>query len=135
MNNVRTPRSESRADRFLGVRLTQEESERLDVWRAEHGNLSRSDAVRALLAPGRPSGPGTVELPVSLRAKLEEIVEDGWAASEDGALTLVLTLGLSELSKLHGERLPSLRQAARDHATRSRHRRQAGREGGDLLER
>jgi len=132
---VRTPRSETRADRFLGVRLTLEESDRLDTWRAEHGNLSRSDAVRALLAPGRPSGPGAVELPVSLRAKLEEIVEDGWAASEEGALTLVLTLGLEELHKLHVERLPALRQQARAHSEKTRQRRRAGREGGDLLER
>ncbi len=132
---MRTPRSESRADRFLGVRLTEEESERLDAWRVAHGNLSRSDAVRALLAPGRAPGPGAIEVPVSLRAKLQEIVEDGWASSEDGALTLALTLGLQELHKLHAERLPALRQTARGHAERSRERRKAGREGGDLLER
>lgn len=132
---MRTPRSESRADRFLGVRLTQEESERLDAWRSAHGHVSRSDAVRALLAPGRPTEPGAVDVPVSLRAKLEEIVDDGWAASADGALTLVLTLGLAELHRLHVERLPALRSQARDHSEKARQRRKAGREGGDLLER
>ena len=133
---MRTPRSESRASRFLGVRLTDEESDRLDEWRTAHGNASRSEAVRALLRAPEPSpSPSAVELPVSLRAKLEEIVEDGWATSADGALTLVLTLGLGELEQLHAERLPALRKRARDHSDRTRQRRRADREGGDLLER
>ena len=133
---MRTPRSESRADRFLGVRLTPEELERLDQWRIAHGTPSRSEAVRALLgAPDVPRGPGAVELPTSLRAKLEEVVEDGWAASEDGALTLVLTLGLSELERLHGQRLPALRKHAREQSEMTRQRRRVDREGRGLLER
>jgi hypothetical protein len=133
---VRTPRSESKADRFLGVRLTQAELEHLDAWRTAHGNASRSESVRALLrAPDEVAGPGVVAVPVSLRGKLEEIVEDGWAASEDGALTLVLTLGLAELSKLHTDRLPELRKHAREQSTRSRARRRVDREGRGLLER
>jgi len=133
---VRTPRSESKADRFLGVRLTPSELERLDAWRAEHGNASRSESVRALLrAPDEVARSGSVEVPISLRHKLEEIVEDGWAASEDGALTLVLTLGLAELSKLHTDRLPELRKHAREQSSRSRARRRVDREGRDLLER
>lgn len=133
---MRTPRSEARADRFLGVRLTPAELEHLDSWRAAHGNASRSESVRALLrAPDQVAGPGAAEVPVSLRHKLEEIVEDGWAASEDGALTLVLTLGLAELTKLHTDRLPELRRHARDQSTRSRARRRVDREGRELLER
>ena len=133
---MRTPRSDSRADRFLGVRLTSAELDRLDAWRTAHGNPSRSEAVRALLgAPDQVEKPGAVEVPVSLRAKLEEIVEDGWATSEDGALTLVLTLGLGELSKLHTSRLPELRKHAREQSTRTRERRRVDREGRGLLER
>jgi hypothetical protein len=133
---VRSPRSESAADRFLGVRLTSEELERLDNWRADLGTSSRSEAVRALLRKSEPAKvPGSVNVPVSLRAKLEEIVEDGWAASEDGALTLVLTLGFGELARLHAEKLPALRQKAREHSDRSHQRRRADREGRGLLER
>jgi hypothetical protein len=134
---VRTPRAETRADRFLGVRLTSNELDRLDGWRAAHGNLSRSEAVRALLgAPDSAKGAaGATEIPISLRAKLEEIVEDGWAASADGALTLVLTLGLSELERLHAGRLPALRQHAKEQSARSHQRRRADREGRGLLER
>jgi Arc/MetJ-type ribon-helix-helix transcriptional regulator len=133
---VRTPRSESRADKFLGVRLTPEELGHLDTWRASHGNASRSEAVRALLrAPDQVATSRAPELPISLRHKLEEIVEDGWAASEDGALTLVLTLGLTELSKLHLDRLPELRKHARDQSSKSHARRRVDREGRGLLER
>ncbi len=133
---MRTPRSDARADRFLGVRLTTPELELLDQWRASHGNPSRSGAVRAML---RGSETATVtegpQVPVSLRAKLEEIVEDGWAASEDGALTLALTMGLRELHKLHAEELPALHQRAREHSERTRERRRAGSEGRGLLKR
>ncbi len=133
---MRTPRSEARADRFLGVRLTTPELEHLDQWRASHGNPSRSEAVRALLRGSEPAkateGP---RVPVSLRAKLEEIVDDGWAASEDGALTLALTMGLRELHKLHAEELPALHSKAREHAERTRERRRAGSEGRGFLKR
>ncbi|MCI4354885.1 MAG: hypothetical protein L3K06_05915 [Thermoplasmata archaeon] len=133
---MRTPRSDSRADRFLGVRLTQGELERLDAWRVAHGTASRSEAVRALLsAPEKVAGPSALDVPVSLRGKLEEIVEDGWASSVDGALTLVLTMGLGELTKLHTDRLPALRKHARDQSDRTRERRKGDREGRGLLER
>jgi Ribbon-helix-helix protein, copG family len=133
---VRTPRSDTRADRFLGVRLTQSELERLDAWRTAHGNPSRSEAVRALLRGPEPATePSAFDVPISLRAKLEEIVEDGWASSVDGALTLVLTMGLGELSKLHTDRLPALRKHARDQSERTRARRRGDREGRGLLER
>ena len=133
---MRTPRSDSRADRFLGVRLTQSELARLDAWRAAHGNPSRSEAVRALLsAPESVTGPSALDVPISLRSKLEEIVEDGWAPSVDGALTLVLTMGLGELTKLHTDRLPALRKHARDQSDRAHARRRGDREGRGLLER
>jgi len=137
LNIVRTPRSDTRADRFLGVRLTQSELERLDAWRTAHGNRSRSEAVRALLvsAPDSTTEPGAFDVPISLRGKLEEIVEDGWASSVDGALTLVLTMGLGELTKLHTDRLPALRKHARDQSDRTHARRRGDREGRGLLER
>jgi hypothetical protein len=118
------------------VRLTQSELERLDAWRVAQGNPSRSEAVRALLsAPDAAQAPSALDLPISLRGKLEEIVEDGWATSVDGALTLVLTLGLGELTKLHTDRLPELRKHARDQSDRTRARRRGDREGRGLLER
>ena len=133
---MRTPRSQTPAVRFLGVRLTQEELDRLDGWRTAHGNPSRSDAVRALLrAPDPAPAPGAVELPVSLRAQLEELVEDGWATNEAAALTVALTMGLEQVARLHAERLPALKRRAREHADRSDQRRRADREGRGLLER
>lgn len=123
-------------ERFLGVRLTREEVDALDRYGAALGLSNRSDAVRRLV---RDAGEGTtktaLELPTTLHGRLEEAVEDGLASDVDGALTLVVTLGLAELSRLHAERWSALRAAARDASERRRQRRQADREGRGLLER
>lgn len=123
------------ASYFLGVRLTPEEVERLDQFQKSREVATRSDAVRLLVRQSIEVPPEPVEFPVSLRGELEDVVEDGWTRTLDEAVTLVTTLGIQELSRLHGERLPALRRAARETAGRSERRRRADREGRELLDR
>ncbi|MGA7924250.1 MAG: hypothetical protein WCA77_09780 [Thermoplasmata archaeon] len=132
---MRSERSPSSTERFLGVRLTADEVDKLDRFQRAQGLATRSDAVRALVRVAEVARPEGLELPVTLRAQLETIVEDGWASDAEGALTLAVHLGLNELSRLHGERLPALRRAARDVGDRQTRRRRAAREGRGLLER
>ncbi len=133
---MRVPRSSGPATKFVGLRLTSEELERLDTWRTEHGSPSRSHAVRALIgATGPVAGPRGLDLPVTLRSKLETLVDDGYARDVDGALTLVLTMGLDSLHRLHVEQWRELRKAARETSDRSRDRKRVDREGRGLLER
>ncbi|HKV90500.1 MAG TPA: hypothetical protein VJQ43_04790 [Thermoplasmata archaeon] len=131
---MRTARQPARSDHFLGVRLTIEEIEQLDRFRVRSGSSTRSDAVRALVRESEKAGGGATELPVALLAKLEEVVEDGWVSDLSGAVSLLLNLGLSELTRLHADRLPSLRRTARDGADRRKQRRQLDREGRGLLD-
>jgi len=135
LNSVRTVRAQALADQFLGVRLTSEELSALDRFGKSQGLAHRSDAVRYLVKAAEKSPRATPELPVGLITQLDELVEDGWAKDLDGALTLVLTLGLAELSRLHTERLPALKRAARSGAEKRAERRRAEREGRGLLER
>ena len=123
------------ASYFLGVRLTPEEVERLDQFQKARAADTRSDAVRLLVRQSTETAAPTVEFPVSLRGELDDVVEDGWAHTLDEAVTLVATLGLQELARLHGERLPALRRAARETAGRSDRRRRADRQGRELLDR
>jgi len=132
---VRTARELPRSDHFLGVRLTAEEVEQLDRFRTRSGSSTRSDAVRALVRDSEKVGTQASEIPVALLAKLEEVVEDGWVTDLDGAVSLLLTLGLSEFSRLHADRLPKLRQTARDGESRRRDRTQLDRKGRGLLDR
>ncbi len=132
---MRTARAEAPATRFLGVRLTAEEESLLDRFRTDRALASRSEAVRVLVKEAARPRPDGLELPVTLRAKLEELVEEGYARDLDGAVTLVLHLGLVELARTHTERLPSLRGAAREASERSADRRRADREGRGLLRR
>jgi len=132
---VRTARELPRSDHFLGVRLTAEEVEQLDRFRSRSGSSTRSEAVRALVRDSEKVGAGAAEIPVALLAKLEEVVEDGWVLDLDGAVSLLLTLGLSEFTRLHADRIPKLRQAARDGADRRRDRTQLDRKGRGLLDR
>jgi hypothetical protein len=120
---------------FLGVRLTDEELHQLDEFQRSRGIATRSDAVRTLVREAQEKAPAGPTLPLSVQRELEEIVEDGWARSEDEALTLLATFGFQEFSRLHADRIPALRGAAR--ANRERHlaRRKADREGRGLLER
>jgi Arc/MetJ-type ribon-helix-helix transcriptional regulator len=131
---VRSTEPPSQPTQFLGVRLTPEEIDRLDRLQRELESPSRSDAVRALLrAADRISTP-RLELPAAIEAQLDELVDDGWAASRGEALTLTLSLGLSEFAKVQSERMPALHRRAKDLGDRSRSRRDADREGRDLLE-
>ncbi len=118
---------------FLGVRLTTEEASLLERFRVENDLPNRSEAVRALVRGAGGAPAPEVELPVSLRAALEEVVEEGYARDLDGAVTTVLTLGLGELARTHAERLPALRERARSAAGRRRDRKRADREGRGLL--
>ncbi|HEV8050586.1 MAG TPA: ribbon-helix-helix protein, CopG family [Thermoplasmata archaeon] len=132
---MRTARELPRSDHFLGVRLTAEEVEQLDRFRSRSGSATRSEAVRALVRDSEKVGAGASEIPVALLAKLEEVVEDGWVLDLDGAVSLLLTLGLSEFTRLHADRIPKLRQAAREGADRRRDRTQLDRKGRGLLDR
>ncbi|MCI4327297.1 MAG: ribbon-helix-helix domain-containing protein [Thermoplasmata archaeon] len=132
---MRTAHEPPRSDHFLGVRLTAEEVEQLDRFRTRSGSSTRSDAVRALVRDSEKVGTQASEIPVALLAKLEEVVEDGWVTDLDGAVSLLLTLGLSEFSRLHADRLPKLRQTARDGESRRRDRTQLDRKGRGLLDR
>jgi hypothetical protein len=107
----------------------------LDRFSESRQLTTRSDAVRALVRAADRLGRGVPELPVGLQARLEELLEDGYANTMDGALTLVLTYGLDEVVRVHTEGQRALRKSARETAERRRDRRQADREGRGLLER
>ena len=130
---MRTARATAPATRFLGVRLTTEEESLLERYRSDHELPTRSEAVRSLVRHATEPGVATVELPVTLRNELEEIVEDGYARDTGEALALLLHLGLGELVRTHAERFPSLRERARTAAERRAGRRRADREGRGLL--
>jgi len=74
-----------------------------------------------------------VGVPETLRNELEELVEDGYVQDMDGALALVLNLGLGEVGRIHAERIAALRDYARGSAGRRENRRRADREGRGLL--
>lgn len=132
---MRTARTSASVDRFLGVRLTTEELDRLDRFGRSLGTSNRSESVRALLRASEREAPGRAEVPIGLRDEIESLVEDGWAPNWDAALSTVLTLGLREFPKIFAKDLPRLRQRARDQAARRTARRSAAREGEGFLER
>jgi hypothetical protein len=119
--------------RFLGVRLTSEEESLLDRFQHDHELASRSDAVREMLRTAGAAAPAGPDLPATIRSELEELVEDGYARDVTGALVLVATLGLGELSRTHTEQRRALRDHARASRDRSDARRRADREGRGLL--
>lgn len=133
LNIVRTARAEAPATRFLGVRLTVEEESLLEQFRSTNELPNRSEAVRALVRRATDAHPAEIPVPTTLRNELEEIVEDGYTRDLDSAVTLVLTLGLGELGRIHAERLAALRDHARSSAGRREGRRRADREGRGLL--
>jgi hypothetical protein len=135
VKRVRSATPTTSTSYFLGVRLTPEEVERLDQFQKVREVANRSEAVRLLVRQSITPSPAPLEFPASLQGVLEDVVEDGWARTIDEAVTLVATLGLQELSRLHSERLPALRRAARETAGRSERRRRADREGRELLDR
>ena len=133
LNAVRTARADAPAIRFLGVRLTLEEESLLEQFRSTNELPNRSEAVRALVRGATDARPAEVSVPTTLRNEIEELVEDGYARDLDSAVTLVLTLGLGELGRIHAERLAALREHARTSAGRREGRRRADREGRGLL--
>ena len=133
---MRTARAEAPATHFLGVRLTAEEESLLERFRTEHDLPNRSAAVRELVRKGAEAAvPSAIELPATLRAELEELVEDGYARDVDSAAALALTLGIRELALTHAERVSALRGHARSVHERREGRRRAEREGRGLLRR
>ena len=130
---MRNARDQAPATHFLGVRLSAEEESLLEQFRTANELSNRSEAVRALVRGAGGAPVDSVELPVTLRAELEEIVEDGYARDLDGAIAIVLNLGLGELVRTHAERLPALRERARSTSARRKDRHRADREGRGLL--
>ncbi|MGI0055603.1 MAG: ribbon-helix-helix domain-containing protein [Thermoplasmata archaeon] len=118
---------------FVGVRLTEEELQRLDEVQRSRGLGTRSEAVRALVHDSGSPASAELPLPPSVVRELEEMVEDGWAREAGEALTLLATLGFQELSRLHSEGSSALRGAARASRERHQSRRKADREGRGLL--
>jgi hypothetical protein len=133
LNAVRTARADAPATRFLGVRLTLEEESLLEQFRSVNELATRSDAVRALVRRATESRPADVALPVTLRNELEDLVEEGYVQTIDSAVTLLVNLGMSELERIHANRLAALREHARGTAGRREGRRRADREGRGLL--
>jgi hypothetical protein len=132
---VRTARATAPATHFLGVRLNLEEESLLERFRTENDLANRSEAVRALVRGTAQPRAAYVEIPVTLRNEIEEAVEDGYALDLNGAVTLVLNLGLRELARTHREEVPSLHEKATSAAERRQDRRRADREGRGLLRR
>ncbi|MGA8275067.1 MAG: hypothetical protein WB852_02060 [Thermoplasmata archaeon] len=130
---MRNARAAAPATYFLGVRLSIEEESLLEQFRTANDLPNRSEAVRTLVRSAGGVPATSVELPTTLRAELEEIVEDGYARDLDGAVAIVLNLGLGELARTHVERMPALRERARSTSERRRDRRRADREGRGLL--
>lgn len=132
MQSAEAPTSPSQ---YLGVRLTSEEIDRLDRLRRSLGVSTRSDAVRALLRAADRLAEPRLDLPAAVAAQLDELVDDGWAGSQDAALTLVLHHGFTELARVHTKRTAELHRRAKELGDRSAARRRADREGRGLLER
>ncbi len=129
---MRTTRA-APATRFLGVRLTEEEESLLERFRTSQDLSTRSAAVRALVREAGEPSDTAIEIPTTLRNELEELVEDGYARDLDGAVALVLTLGIRELARTHAEHVPALRDHARSAHGRRAGRRRVDREGRGLL--
>lgn len=135
VERVRSVRNDAGASRFLGVRLTIEEEERLEKFRSARQLRNRSDAVRALVHEGSAESSGRVELPPTVRNEIEELVDDGYAADFAEAVAIVVHLGLDELTRSRGDRWSALREHARTTRDRRAARRDADREGRGLLRR
>lgn len=128
-------RTTVRADRFLGVRLTAEELATLDQWKEVSQSTTRSDAIRALVRSAGARPLDTPELPPTVRAELEQLVEDGYARDFIAAFDQVIEAGLGEVGRTHAERLPRMRGVARGFSDRAQARKRAEHEGRRLLDR
>jgi Arc/MetJ-type ribon-helix-helix transcriptional regulator len=123
------------ATHFLGVRLTSEEESLLEQFRTTNELPNRSEAVRALVRDASGALANRIELPVTVEAELEDLVEKGYARDLESAVDIVLHLGLGELTRTHVDRMPALADQARASAERRRVRFRADREGRGLLRR
>lgn len=132
---MRNARADAPASRFLGVRLTAEEEALLDQFRERRHFSNRSEAVRAVVREASTERPRGIELPPTVLGELEELVELGYAPSLDAALSALVQLGLSELTRTHGDGWASLREHARSTHSRREDRKRADREGRGLLRR
>ena len=121
--------------RFLGVRLSPEEEARLAGIQADRKIASRSEAVRALLREAPSERPERIELPVTRRRELEELVEDGYFTTLASAVEYALEVGLRELVANHTVGWSELRRHAHEARERGDRRRRADREGRELLRR
>lgn len=130
---MRNAVADAPATRFLGVRLTAEEASLLDRIRTAREFPSRSEAIRALVREAVAERAESVDLPVTLRSELEELVQEGYAKDVDSALALVVHLGIAELARIHADRWNALRDHARATSERRTGRRRADREGRGLL--
>jgi Arc/MetJ-type ribon-helix-helix transcriptional regulator len=120
---------------FLGVRLTEEELRELDEYQRSRGIETRSDAVRTLVRESKERAVPPLRLPASVMHQIEELVEDGWAHTEEEALNLLTTMGMETVSRVHTEGVPALRGAARNLRDRHQARRSATHKGREYLER
>ncbi|HTT17291.1 MAG TPA: hypothetical protein VMH49_08080 [Thermoplasmata archaeon] len=123
------------AGRFLGVRLSPEEEAHLERFRSERELPNRSEAIRALLRDAAAPKGRTAELPATRLRELEELVENGYFSTVEGAVEYALEAGLRELVANHRDGLEELRRHARELRDRGDRRRRATREGRELLRR
>lgn len=135
VERVRSVRNPVGASRFLGVRLRAQEEEKLEAFREARGFSSRSDAVRAMVRDAALERPDVIEVPPSVREELVGLVENGYARDLGEAVRLTVEFGLSELARLHVDRLARLRAHARELSERRRGRIGMDREGRELLRR
>lgn len=129
---MRTARPSSSPSRFLGVRLSEEEEARLEAFRQARELANRSEAVRALVRESAEPRSGSFELPVTLRGKIEALVEDGHVATTESAVQTMLLLGLRELERIY-EGTSKMHEDSLHDQERREVRRGAEREGRRLL--
>ncbi|MDE1835930.1 MAG: ribbon-helix-helix protein, CopG family [Euryarchaeota archaeon] len=117
-------KSRANEERYLGVRLSQEELAHLDTIVEERGFANRSEAVRHVLreageagvpqrAPGEQAPRGRlVDVPVSLCRELERSIANGFSGSLEAALEKALELGLGEVAQQRARRMETDRRTA-----------------------
>jgi hypothetical protein len=121
--------------KFVGVRCTVEELDRLDDLRRTRGIENRSDALRTLVREATARPVEASPLPVTQQREVQALVDDGFARNEGEALSALVSLGLREFRRIHVEDTRALHDAAREQQDRAKARQAADREGRDRLER
>jgi hypothetical protein len=121
---------------LVGVRLSEDELLLLERLVISWGLSTRSEVLRELIRRGGelPSpGKESLELPPTILANLEEMVEDGWADSLHDALVRTVDRGLSVLSEEYSTRGAQSREAAHAVHARRAARKAAERRGMDYI--